>query len=110
MSERQIKFKFGDLDLVLSNRLAAADRNWLENLRVRGRSRGDRPRTHSELVEIRDKAVELLLKCARDHSPNLTAEQVLGELPADEVGQHEYMASIAVALLQVISVIPTDSV
>ena len=101
-NERQLKFKLGDLDLVLSPRLDAADFAWMASLR------GRQQFTPVEANEVTDRAAALLVKCARDQAPNLAKEQVLDELPATACDRYDCMAAIGVAMLQVSGFIPTE--
>ena len=103
MSERQMQFKHGDLELVLTPRLEGADLEWMNFLRGRRQ-----PFTPAEADEITNKAAALLVKCARDHAPNLAKEQVLDELPATACDRYDCMAAIGVAMLQVSGFIPTE--
>jgi hypothetical protein len=102
---RKVDFKLGDLQLILLPRLERADLEWMNSLRGR-----KQPFTPTEAEEITNKAAELLVKCARDHAPDLTTEQVLDEMPAGAADRYNCMASIAIAMLQVMGVIPTDQV
>lgn len=70
MSHTAVKFKLGALDLVLSPRLEQADFDWMNSFR------GRRSHTSADDVEVAEKLAELLLKCAREHSPNLTNHAV----------------------------------
>ena len=103
--ERKVEFKIGNLNLVLLPRLTLADVEWMNNGSRRART--GTALTTSEATEVLDKSLEMLVRCAREHSPGLTKEQVLQEMA---LPLPDSMGMVAVALVQVLGLIPVETV
>jgi hypothetical protein len=96
MSERELKFRLGQLDLVLLPRLDVDDFKYLKSLC------GKMTYTFDEDEPVSDRLADMLVKCARDHDPTLTKERILDEfvMPIHKLNQ-----AVAITLLEVSGVI-----
>ncbi|MGC2107213.1 MAG: hypothetical protein WA647_19105 [Candidatus Acidiferrum sp.] len=84
-----VPFQLGELGLKLTAKFTREDFVWLAGMMP------DKPRSNKELARLGYRLIELLFRCARENSPELTMEDVFGEFGADPKG---YASALAIAL------------
>ena len=99
MSARTLKFKLGELDLTLVPALTAADVK-----RMASFNDPEYRRTHAD--ETYEMLLELLVKCAREHRPKLTNEEIEDQLDADNYA--ERLSAVTIVLHQLAGVYPQE--